>query len=677
MQDPVFMYKQDLHFYLFHYFESSFFLTKQLKRRMSMKTIIFSLFVLTIATQSHAQHDSVKIKGLNPVVVTASKTDIKQSQTGKIVTVLDAETIKQNAGRTLPELLNMQTSFMMVGSNNSMGTNVENYFRGAPSGNLLIVIDGVPVTDPSQISNSFDLNSIPLEQIERIEILKGGQSTIWGSDAVAGVVQIFLKEAAAKPLAVHGTFSYGTYGSLRTGVGVDGSINKFSYRIQYNYQQSKGFSSAYDSLGNKGFDQDGFSQNNLEAELKYSFSKYFSAKFLGTLSDYHYALDESAYTDDQDFTGKNKNKLGALSLNYYRNNLNWNTLISYQKANRGFTDDSNYISSPYAYYSNGVYSATNFTAESYVNYHFQSNMQLVGGLQYLHQKTDQDYVSLGSYGTYADSLGSDSAQVSQFAGYASYLITNLAGFDFEAGIRANHHSIYGNNFTYTLNPSYHVNEFLKVFLNISSAYKIPSLYQLFGEYGNKGLKPESSTTYELGAQAETKTGSMIRVAGFIRNTKDLIVFYTDPVTYSSEYVNQDSQQDYGFELEANLRFGKAFYWINNLSYVDGQGREGNTKTYNLYRRPKFIVNSRLNWQATPRLMLAPAIRYVGPRQPGTYDIGPDPMPSYYNFDFFCAYQLKQFRVFANIQNITNQKYFDIYGYRSKGFNMMAGVDINF
>jgi vitamin B12 transporter len=650
---------------------------------MSMKKIFYSLLALALAGKTLAQNnsrrvpiDSVKFKGLNPVVVTASKTDVKQSQTGKVVTVLDAETIRQNAGRTLPELLNMQAGFMMVGSNNSPGTNVENYFRGAASGNLLIVIDGVPVTDPSQISNSFDLNSIPLEQIERIEILKGGQSTIWGSDAVAGVVQIFLKEAAKKPLAVNGTISYGTYNTLRTGVVADGSMKKFSYRLQYNYQDSKGFSSAYDSLGNKGFDPDGFSQNNLEAELKYSFSKYFSMKFLGTLSDYHYDLDESAYTDDRDYTGKNKNKLGLLSLNYHRKQFSWNTTVSYQKADRGFTDDSNYISSPYAYYSNGEYHAANFTAESYINYQFKKNMQLVGGLMYMHQKTDQHDVSLGSYGNYSETLSSDSAFINQYAAFASFLVTNLSGFDFEAGMRANRHSIYGNNFTYTFNPSFHINNQVKVFLNISSAYKIPSLYQLFSEYGNQLLKPESSTTWELGTQLETGSGSMIRITGFIRDTRDLIIFYTDPVNYSSKYVNQDSQHDYGFEVEANIRFGRSLYWINNLSYVDGQGMEGDLKTYNLYRRPKFIANTRLNWQATDRLLLAPALRFVGTRQPGPYDIGPDPMPSYYNLDFFSSYQLKQVRLFASFQNITNRQYFDIYGYNCKRFNMMVGVDLS-
>ncbi len=159
-----------------------------------MKKIYFPLLAISIALQANAQEDSVRSKQLDEVVVTGSKTSIKQSQTGKIITVIDSETIRNNAGHTLTELLNTQAGFMLIGSNNTMGTNIENYFRGADAGNLLIVVDGVPVTDPSQISNTFDLNSIPLEQIDRIEILKGGQSTIWGSDAVAGLVQIFLRK---------------------------------------------------------------------------------------------------------------------------------------------------------------------------------------------------------------------------------------------------------------------------------------------------------------------------------------------------------------------------------------------------------------------------------------------------------------------------------------------------
>ncbi|HVY74503.1 MAG TPA: TonB-dependent receptor [Puia sp.] len=640
------------------------------------KTYCFLLVTLS-AGIANAQTDTTKVKSLDEVVVTASKTDIKQSQTGKIVTVIDSKTIQNNAGHTLTELLNNQAGFMLVGANNTMGTNIENYFRGADAGNLLIVVDGVPVSDPSQISNTFDLNSIPLEQIDRIEILKGGQSTLWGSDAVAGVVQIFLKKPEGKPLNANGSFSYGTYNTLRAGGGVNGTVNKLSYKLQYNYQKSGGFSSAYDSTGSQGFDKDGFSQNNLQGELKYDFTDHFNVKLLGTLSDYHYDLDAGAFTDDKDYTGKNKNNFGAVYLNYHKDKLVWNTLASYQKANRYFTDDSTDRSSPYAYFSTGGYAARNITAESYVNYHFNASMQLVGGVQFLDQNTDQSYYSLGSFGPYSTKLGSDSAHNNQLSAYASYLITDLHGFNFEAGLRVNHHSIYGNNLTYTINPSYVVSERSRLFLNISSGYKIPSLYQLYSEYGNRDLKPESSVTYEFGLQTQTdETGSSFRIAAFKRDSRNLIIFYTDPNTFASYYINRDKQHDYGFEIESSTRLGKAATWNNNFAFVDGEGIEDGVKVKNLYRRPNFTVNSSLSITPVEHLTLTPSFKYVGDRPKGTYDIGPDPMPHYYTIGFFAAYQFPHVRLFADLQNLTNQQYFDVYGYNSKRFNMMAGVNLS-
>lgn len=643
---------------------------------MSMKKIYFHGLAICFAMQANAQTDSVKSTSLDEVVVTASKTSIKQSQTGKIVTVIDSKTIQNNAGHTLTELLNDQAGFTMVGSSNTMGTNVENYFRGAASGNLLIVVDGIPVSDPSQISNTFDLNSIPLEQIDRIEILKGGQSTIWGSDAVAGVVQIFLKKESAKPVTANGSFSYGTYHTLRAGAGIDGSIKKFGYKVQYNHQQSAGFSSAYDSTGNKGFDKDGFSQNNLQAELKYQFSEALQVKLMGTGSDYHFDLDGGAFLDDKDYTGKNKNNLGALYINYHKAHFNWNTLASYQHAARYFTDDSTDRSSPYAYYSHGEYLSRNFTAESYVNVRFAEHMQLVGGVQFLDQNTDQSYLSLSNFGPYFSALGGDSAHIKQYSAYASYLITGLSGFNFEAGLRANHHSLYGNNYTYTINPSFHIGDRSKIFVNISSAYKIPSLYQLYGEYGNRNLEPESSTTYEIGVQTESDdTGSVFRIAAFKRDIAHLIIFYTDPNTFASAYINRDKQHDYGFEIESNMRLSGAVSWVSNFSFVDGEGIEDGLKVKNLYRRPNFTVNSKLNIQPIPQLTLAPSFKYVGDRPKGEFDTGPDPMPHYYTIGFFASWKLPHARLFVDMQNLTNQQYFDVYGYNSKRFNMMAGVNV--
>lgn len=642
-----------------------------------MKKFFYTFTALAGFHLAVAQQDSTKTSQLSEVVVTAAKTNLKQSQTGKIVTVLDHQTIANNAGRSLSELLNTQAGFFLNGANNTPGTNIDAYFRGASTGNLLIVVDGIPVFDPSQPNNSFDLNSIPLDQIERIEILKGGQSTMWGSDAVAGVIQIFLKKELKKKVSANANFGYGTYNTIRAGGGVGGTVDRLGYNIQYNYTKTDGISSAYDSTGKLNFDKDGFRQNNVQAELRYTFNSRFNIKAFGNFSDYHNDLDEAAFTDDKDFTAKNINNLGGLFLNYHKENFSWNLLVSYQQAKRTFVDDSTDISSPYSKYATGKYIGNTITGETFGNVRLAKHLQLVSGVQFIQQQTEQSYKSISDFGPYETGLGKDSTKINQVSAYASLLLTDMHGFNFELGGRLNNHSIYGNNATYTINPSYNISEHAKLFLNISSAYKIPSLYQLYSEYGNRGLKPESSTTYEVGLQAETNDKVLFfQVAAFKRDIKNLIIFFTDTSTFASQYINRDKQNDYGFELESTVRFGKMASWNNNLAYVHGRGTENNVKIDNLFRRPNITWNSVLTLQPVDKVTIAPSLRLVGTRLKGPYDIGPDKMPSYCTLDCFVSYKIKYVRIFAEFHNITNQQYFDIVGYNSKRFNMMAGVNFN-
>lgn len=642
-----------------------------------MKRIFYTVSALMLAQYVQAQQDSTRTNQLDEVVVTATKSSLKQSQTGKIITVIDREMIRNSAGRTLSELLNTQTSVFINGANNTPGTNQDIYFRGASTGNVLVAIDGIPVYDPSQTNNSFDLNSIPLEQIERVEILKGGQSTLWGSDAVAGVLNIILKKQQAKPVSVNANAAYGSYNTWRAGAGLNGSVDKLSYNLQYNYTKSKGISSAYDSTGKAGFDKDGFEQNNVLASLHYAFSKAFSAKAFGNFSTYRYDMDAGAFTDDKDYTGRNRNNLGGLLLKYQQNKITWQLQGSYQQAKRTFVDDSTYVSA-LGKYSRGKYTGNTFTLETFGNIELAKHLDLVSGVQYMKQQTDQSYLSISDYGPYATSLGKDSAHINQESVYASLLLKDVGGFNMEAGGRFNHHSIYGNNGTFTVNPSYVIDNNTKVFVNISSAYKIPTLYQLYSEYGNKDLRPESSVTYEIGVQTQSSDKRIyIRLAAFKRDLKNLIIFVTDPNTYISRYVNRDKQNDYGFELENTIQLGRFGTWSNNLTYVDGQGKQDNVKVDNLYRRPKFTLNSTLSLYPVRHLTIVPAFRYVGARLKGPYDIGPAEQPHYYTVDCFIGYDIaKKLRLFANFQNITNQQYFDIVGYTSKRFNMMAGVNLS-
>ena len=641
-----------------------------------MKRKVLVMAAIFIGSQLYAQ-DSSTVKQLDEVIVTANRLPQKQSSTGKMVTVINQETLQRNAGKTLSEIINYQAGIFINGATNNLGTNPDLYFRGASAGNTLILIDGIPVGDPSNISNTFDLNMIALGQVARIEILKGAQSTLWGSDAVAGVINIITKKETKSGINSTAMLSYGSYQTFRGNVGLNGRLNKFSYNLDYDFTNSNGFSTAYDSTGSKNFDKDNFKQNNFQANLRYQFNDHWSLKTLSSLSKYTGGTDAGAFQDDKDNVFENKNSVNNIELSYSDKNSLIHLSQSFFNASRIYTDDSASIGG-FAKYSKGEYNGNTAVTELFGNFKLAKKLILVSGLQRLFQQTDQHYLSISSYGPYETALG-DSAKATNYAMYHSLLLTGMRGFDLEAGFRYNNHSIYGSNVTYTFNPAYHINEFAKLFVNISSAYKIPSLYQLYREYGNKNLTPEKSVNYELGVQLFSKDrGSNIRVAGFKRDIRDLIVFYTDPTTYDSKYINRDLQHDYGFEIETNIQVSKTTHWINNATYVNGEGENAGVKTKNLYRRPNFTFNSVFNFEPIKGLEFMPSLRIVGTRIKGTYDAGPDKMPAYYTIDLYTGYQFsKNCKAFVDLRNITNQQYFDIVGYTSKRFNMMAGISLSF
>jgi len=643
-----------------------------------MKKKIFIAAAVLFSSAAQAQKDSTK--NLDEVVVTATKTELKQSQTGKVVTVIDQETLQRNAGKTIAEILNLQAGMFINGANNALGTNPDNYLRGANTGNTLILLDGVPVSDPSQISNAFDLNSINPALVERIEILKGAQSTLWGSDAVAGVINIITKKGGSKIISPTVAVNYGSYNTFRGNAGLNGKIKAFTYNINYGYTNSKGFSAAQDTTGNKNFDKDGFKQNNIQANIGYDFTSKFSARIMSNYSKYKADLDAGAFADDKDFTGTNTSFINTLDLVYKANKSLFRFTNTIDNAKRLLDDDSASVGG-FAKYSRGSYKGNSFVSDLYGNFNFTNKISLLAGLQYINQNSDQNYFSLSSYGPYAPpALCKDSAKINNFAAYTSLNVVNINGLNIEAGVRYNHHSIYGSNTTFSFNPSYNIDANTRVFLNISSAYKTPSLYQLYDfDAGNKNLRPEQSNNYELGVQSLTNNKrNSFRLVAFKRDIRNVIVYYTAPVTYDNSYINRDKQHDYGFEIESNTALGKAGNWVNNFTYIDGAGENAGLKVSNLYRRPNMAVNSIITLKPVAGLVISPSFHFVGARTKGQYDAGPTTMPQYYTLGFYTAYSFaKQYRVFVDLKNITNQVYYDIPGYNSRKSNYTIGVNANF
>lgn len=185
-----------------HYI-STFFQEAVTKNFSKMKKKIFIVAAVFFSSQLYAQQPVQVISGdstknLDEVVITATRFPIKQSLTGKVVTVIDRQQLQRSSGKSLSEVLNTQAGIIVNGSSNVLGTNQDVYTRGAAAGKTLVLLDGVPVYDASGISGAFDLNLISADQVERIEILKGSQSTLYGSDAIAAVINIISKKGGSK-----------------------------------------------------------------------------------------------------------------------------------------------------------------------------------------------------------------------------------------------------------------------------------------------------------------------------------------------------------------------------------------------------------------------------------------------------------------------------------------------
>jgi vitamin B12 transporter len=395
---------------------------------------------------------------------------------------------------------------------------------------------------------------------------------------------------------------------------------------------------------------------------------------------YHADIDAAAFTDDRDFTIRNKNTQAGTGFTWKQLNGNLKLNYHYNHVNRYYLDDSTDRGS-FSYYSKSNYTGRTHFIEAYENYKWQ-HIELLAGADYRYNYTDQDFFLVSMFGPYAQpTLKKDANQLS---GYSS-VVYNNGGWNVEAGGRWNHHSVYGNNFTYTFNPSYLVNHAMKLFGNISSAYKVPSLYQLYDPFaGNTELNPEQSKTLEGGVEYFS-TLARLRLTGFSRKTDNAIQYIIiNPATYEGHYYNTNRQENYGAEAELSLRKGN---WSANVNYTFTKGKvtssysESGDKlaadtTYNdLYRVPGHAANAVISYTPVAALSLNTVFRYVGSRLEPVYASAPNTLDGYLTIDLGASYRLNnKFRAFVDLKNITNKQYFDVFGYNSRRFNYSFGLN---
>ena len=582
---------------------------------------------------------------LEEVVVVDSRFEIKRSQSGKTIIKITEKELKNYQGRSLPELLQTYGGINLIGSRSAAGQNQSFSIRGGRNNQVLILIDGVRVSDPSRISNDFDLNLLNLADIVSIEIVKGAASTLYGSSASTGVVNITTKKSSKK-LTVNLGSTIGTQQAANTAfnkisylsnfANFSGTKDSFQYKLSLGSQNIYGLSSV-----DVGTEIDPFIQTNFGFQLgrkgKYldwnmTFNKDHSGtsfdNVFGTPSDNNSTL----VTDLERF---------SLSSIYAYDKGSLHAVLGLQNTDRVFAGGYNQ-----------TLQGANLALDVFNKYIIKERFYSVLG--FAHQNT--------SYEGAPSNVQNDI--------YLNFVYLSTAGFNFNLGSRMNNHDTYGSHFTYSINPSYSFRfaneDRLKIVSSISSAFIPPSSYQLYDFYsGNLDLKPEENTTLELGAEWNSGTQSRASLV-FFKRTEDPTLIY-DFATY--RYGNSEERVTYsGIEFEYQNKLFDVVDLRMNYTYNE-------TELGNLINLPKHAFGAVLDYDLSPAMHLNTSIQHTGSR----VGLSSAPLDAYTLVDAKVSHQSKNQKLstFFILANIFDADYIEIENFSTQGRNFRLGINLSF
>ena len=650
---------------------------------MNTKNVrISALFVLVSACAFAQEKENVASKQeLEEVVVSDSKFALPKEKSGKVITKITAEELKNKPGQSIAAILNTVAGVEINGNQSAAGKNLGYYIRGGKNSQVLILIDGIPVNDASGISMEYDLRLLPAEQVESIEIMKGAASTLYGTGAATGVINIRLKKAAKKALVGNGYFNLGTNATatnqnqksadFNQGFSINGSSNKLTYFAALNSTETKGISQIAPPNSTIHYEEDPFSRLNYLAKIGYKATNQLTLDFFG-----NYDKIKNDYDGGFDNTGTSDTNLNKTSSKQFR--LGFSPKYKYEKGEFVLNSSFNKLVRSYDEldtYSNSVgfsqYESRSVNVDGFNKYEVSPSFFLVSGVQYQFH----DANSVTPYGSSAK----EGTKFNMVDPYITGVYSSSFGFNLNAGARWNSHSAYGNQLVYNLNPSFDFKSLpLKIISSYSTAFVTPSLYQLYSQYGNAQLTPEKNSTIEAGFETKLCNKKLKwNVVGFYREQTNFIGFYFNPVTYDSNYINIDGlNKAKGIETQLSWTLSNTIKWNSNYTYT--QVDEALSRLI-----PKHKINSAMDVKLTERFFWNVNYQYVDARKDAffdgnTYATTQVKLGSYQLVNTLTRYEIikNKLTLFGSVNNIFNVDFVENIGYSALGRNYKLGLTIN-
>ncbi len=621
-----------------------------------MNRPIYSSLLIALATNTppvRAQEDA--IPQLPTTVVTATRSETPLRQVGSSVSIITQEDIAKRQVTTVADALRIVPGVDILNSG-GLGQTTTAFLRGAGSQHTLVLIDGIEMNDPSTPNNLFDFANLIVDNIERIEVLRGGESSIYGSDAIGGVINIITRKGSGKP-RYSAEAQGGSYDTFRVGGAVQGGTELLDYSLASSHTETQGFSAADKLLGNP--EPDGYRNSTVDTRLglhpldNLDFGwnlRYNEGK---TNLDGSFPLPH----DDPNFSSVTK-QLYTRGFSHFKllDDFWEQTLgLAYSRNDRRYLDRAD-PANPFPLAADYLGEKLKVDWQNILHLHETNTLTL--GIE-----DEEDRLSTSS-----DAIGAKSYNTQ---GY--YLLDQIKLWNRSfttAAVRYDDNNKAGSKVTWRITQAILFDETgTKLKGNYGTGFKLPTLFDLYDLFtGNPNLAPETSRNWDIGFEQAFLDQRIVLGSTYFNNRFNNLIQFN----FASNRVENVSR--------AAAEGVENFVQISPLQDLTLRGSYTYTHTEDLAtgdrlaRRPTHKGSFEANYRFLDKADINLTILAVGDKD----DVGSRRVPGYVVVNLAAGYQLHEnIRLFARIDNLFDKKYEEIYGYGTSRFAGYGGVKFSF
>ncbi len=627
-----------------------------------------ALFVACAPTIVYAETESPE--ELDQIIVSASRAPLTAANVGASATVITREQIERRQVRYVTDLLRTVPGFA-VSHSGTTGSQTQVRVRGAEANHVLVLIDGIRANDPST-GDEFRWETLSTNNVERIEIVRGPQSSLWGSDAIAGVVHVITR-SGSQSTGMSAYAERGSYGAVNAGLQGGGGGEGWS--LDYGLEILNTDGTNISRTGNEEDDSD-----VKTASLSASFQASNNLKFdMGVRS-----VDSYAQFDPVDFFITGLPTDGDVSTDSRQNYLQIGATIGAAEDRLVHYLDVSFFDTSNSNATDGMPESS--TASDRLTLSYQTDIRL--GQNLLSLALDNERTRFQQIGEIVFGDPNQNQETSLNSFVADFQGNSIDRLTWLLSGRYDDYSDFDSAFTGRLSAAYQLGTTTLLRANVGTGQKTPTFTERFGFFpgqfvGNPNLTPEKSTSYELGVEQSLLDGALnFQLTLFNQDLTDEIDgFVFDPNTFlfTAENMLGSSSRD-GVELAATVDVSDNFDFGFSYTYIDSSEKDDQGIDSRELRRPRHVGSLNGNYSfLEERARLTLVADYGGSQDDIFFPPFPAPseivtLDSYWLLDLAISYDVStKIGVFARASNLLDEDYEQVYGYRTPGRSYFFGI----